>query len=63
MAKLIKMIGTKRYEVILRQDQDEMYFIEYENREENVVRKSELLTDFMLASYLFDVKVTELEGN
>lgn len=60
--KVVKMIGTRTFEVELLQDFDG-YYIRYEYRRENQVHYSERFDDFALASYLFDIKVAEMGGH
>lgn len=58
----IKLIGTKNFEVELYEMPSGLYCIRYENRRLGGSDYSENIQDFKTASYLFDVKVAELEG-
>lgn len=60
-AKVIKMIGTKNFVLSLYESVSGRYYIEYEHKEK--VTMSEPMDDFNNASYLFDLKLQELEGN
>ena len=60
---LIKSVATNRYEVELKQDQDEMYYICYGNVAGPLNKKSELIEDYKIADILFELKLQEYEGN
>lgn len=60
--KTIKQVDTHRYRVELVQSGDE-YVIHYESKLYGVPSKSELIKDFNFASFLFDMKIDEFEGN
>lgn len=60
-AKVLKMINTKRFVVSLWETDAGRYYIEYEVNER--VTMSEPMQDFANATYLFDLKLQELEGN
>ncbi len=62
-AKVIKCIGTKRFEVELFQLESGFYCIKHDNKKEGKVAFSETINDFKTASFMFDLKVQELEGN
>jgi hypothetical protein len=61
MNKVIKAISTNRYEVELSKDQDDMYQIKYVSNILVGASYSECLQDYGMASYLFDLKVADLE--
>lgn len=61
MIKTIKAIHTKRYEVELVQ-LDNAYYIAHNTSVLNEPKFSENITDYNTASFLFDLKVEELEG-
>jgi hypothetical protein len=60
-AKVIKMIGTKNFVLSLYESASGRYYIEYEVGEK--VTMSEPMADFKNATFLFDLKLQELEGN
>jgi len=57
----VKLIGTQRYEIAILKDQDDMYTIAYETVTQSP-QYSEAISDYSLASFLFDMKYNELEG-
>ncbi len=59
--KLIKAILTKRFELELFRDKDDMYYVIHTGLMKS--SKSQGVTDFNLASYLFDLKLAEVGGN
>lgn len=60
--KIIKLIGTKTYEVEML-EAHAGYYIRYEERDEAISHYSELISDFAMASFIFDLKVNELAGH
>jgi len=58
----VKEICTNRFEVTLTQINDK-YMIEFVNTRTDARDSSELIADYHMASYLFDLKVDELTGN
>lgn len=60
---LVKMIGTKRFEVELYLMPNNEYCIRYENKVLQFSDFSESIQDFKTASILFDLKIQDLEGN
>ncbi len=60
MDRIIKGFSTQKFEVELLQDIDGRYYIRYMTH--NNEKFSEFITDFGTASYLFDLKIQELEG-
>jgi hypothetical protein len=58
--KTIKKIETNRYDLALL-EADDGYTVCYTTKVEKV--KSENIIDYSTASYLFDLKLQELEGN
>ena len=61
--KVIKYVGTLRFDLGLIQYDDGMYAVEYQNGPAAGVEVSEKINQFDTASYLFDLKLRELEGN
>jgi hypothetical protein len=61
--KLIKSITTKRYTIELTEKNDGMYYIYYDGKNMKHARLSEAIKDFNTATYLFDLKLREFEGN
>jgi hypothetical protein len=60
--RVIKSICTDKYEVSLYKDSDDMWVI-YTNKYSDGNSLSENISDFNMASYLFDIKVQEFEGH
>jgi hypothetical protein len=60
--KTIKAYNTKRFKVELYETTGNSYIIKYENTYSEA-QYSEVLNDYNMASYLFDLKIDELEGN
>jgi len=58
---MIKSIITTRFEVELFQHPDGAYCIRYRVRDEDSY--SERITDYGMASFMFDLKVADLEGH
>lgn len=58
--KCIKMIGNKRFIIGLYETKSSKYRIVVEKQE--VKQDSELINDYAMASFLFDMKLRELEG-
>lgn len=65
MKKIVKMIGNKRFILELAQINGEYVIILEERKGDKVgiQQYSEVIKDFNLASFLFDEKLIELEGN
>lgn len=61
--KTIKSIDTFRYKVDLIETINDTYIIKHESKVYGLPSKSEEIHNFKTASFLFDVKVDELEGN
>ncbi len=59
--KTIKMIGTKNFCIELVQLGDSRYVVGYEAN--GIAKVSEPMKDYKTASYMFDVKLQDLEGN
>ncbi len=62
MSKSIKAFSNNRFNVELIQASDDVYTIKYENFKFGEPVYSENITDFNTASFLFDLKIEELEG-
>lgn len=60
--KIIKQITLPRYTIKLVEIND-AYIIEYTNNQTSGVNFSESIEDYKNASFLFDLKAEELEGN
>jgi hypothetical protein len=60
--KIIKAVTTKRYAVELYETTGNSYIIKYENTY-NEAQYSEILNDYNMAAYMFELKIDELEGN
>lgn len=59
--KTIKMVGTRRFEIELAQLSNSMYVVVYEVNGQTIA--SEPMQCFKTAASMFDIKLTELEGN
>lgn len=60
--KTVKLIATNKFEVEMLVAKDDSYYIRYHKLFLDNSEFSERITDFKTASYLFDLKVQELEG-
>jgi hypothetical protein len=60
--KTIKAMFKPNFEVSLLRDADDIYVVEYKNSSYGETKQSENIRDFHLASYVFDVKVADMEG-
>lgn len=63
MSEKIKAFNNKRFSVELLQASNNVYTIKYENKRLGEPQYSENIYDFNTASFLFDLKIEELEGN
>ncbi len=61
--KLIKAISTSKYTVELIETPSSQYIVQFEAKRYGERQYSEPVTDYKTASFLFDLKVDELEGN
>lgn len=61
MSKTLKLVGTKNFTVELVELDSGMYCVRHEVDEK--MHFSEKITDYNIASYMFDLKLQELEGN
>lgn len=59
--KTVKSFITKKFEVSLVQDYNGRYKITYKTGKTS--NESEWITDFGTASFMFDLKIKDLEGN
>jgi hypothetical protein len=59
--KLIKAFENPRYRVELH-EVNHKYIIAYESSKYHAINYSEAISDYNMASYLFELKLTELEG-
>jgi hypothetical protein len=65
LIKTIKQISTSKYEIAIIELPDGRYCVFY-GRPEDPLDKytaSEEFRDYNIASYMFDIKLQELEGN
>lgn len=60
--KLIKALTTSRYKVELIETDNAQYIVQYEAKRYGERQYSEPVNDYNTASFLFDLKVDELEG-
>lgn len=58
----IKHVGTQRFEVAILRDVDDLYAIAYSTAYDARIHYSENIREYSLASQLFQMKLTELEG-
>lgn len=65
MTKTIKQISTKNYEIAIVELPDGRYCVFYGHPEDDFEKytSSEPMYDYKLASYMFDLKLRELEGH
>lgn len=61
--KLIKALNTSRYTIELFQTPSDSYVIKYRNNKNYATSFSEPMKDYKMASYMFDLKADELDGN
>lgn len=59
--KLIKQIDNFRFQISLLQREDR-YVVKYESKTHGIPSESEVVKDFKIANFLFEVKLNELEG-
>ncbi len=62
MSKTIKAFSTKNYSIELVEHNSGYYYINYQNHKNVGMLSSEMVVDFKMASYMFDLKHEELEG-
>ncbi len=60
--KTIKAVYNRLYEIELKVDSDDMYHVIYSSVSQGLDNK-EILTDYKMADYIFDMKLIELGGN
>lgn len=63
MDTVIKYYSNKRFGVELSQHSENVYVVRYENLHTGHSQYSENISDYYTASFLFDLKIEELEGN
>lgn len=61
--KLVKSLTTKNFRVELLETDTGGYIVAYESKRFGDRQYSETVKDYKLASFLFDLKANELEGN
>jgi hypothetical protein len=61
-SKLIKAYTSGRYRVELHEE-GQGYKVKYEAKRHGEVQSSETIKDYNTASFLFDLKIDEFEGN
>ena len=61
--RVVKGLTTSKFEVELLQDPDGRYYVRYRHLYDREDQFSEYVTDFSTASYMFDLKIQEMEGN
>lgn len=59
----VKLIETAKFSLELIRTEDDHYILSHENRHNNVVTQSARIQNFKTASFLFEAKMQELEGN
>lgn len=62
-AKILKSLVTKRFTIELYQLDSGKYCIHYENIAMDLKNYSEPVDDFIIARWLYDKKIQEVEGN
>lgn len=63
LSRIVKGYICDKYEVELMQDEEGRYFVRYALPALEEEHFSEFITDYGTASYMFDLKIQELEGN
>lgn len=61
--EVVKHYGNQKFEVAVVQDSDNMYCIRWSTAADETELYSEYLADFHMANFLFDNKITQLQGN
>jgi hypothetical protein len=61
--KVIKALNTSKYSIELVETPSHMYVVQYEAKRYGERQYSEPVNDYNTASFLFDLKIEELEGN
>lgn len=59
--KLIKAFLANKFEVEMYRDNDGMFYVVYSSLLKDKVTNA--IADFHMASYIFDMKISELGGN
>jgi hypothetical protein len=62
-ATLVKSVGNRRFDIDLLQVDSGKFYIRYTNSETGASDFSEAINDYGTATYMFDLKLMELEGN
>lgn len=57
----IKQVETKKYSISLIQASNDLYYVVYKYKTTGESHASEALRDYGIASYLFDLKISDLE--
>lgn len=60
--KLLKSVSKKRYDVGLYEKPTGAYVIVFEDTANETTHASEIIQDYNMASFMFDLKVQDLEG-
>lgn len=61
--KLLKAINTSKFKIELVETEDNKFIVQYESNRFGERKQSEPVNDYNTASFIFDLKVEELEGN
>jgi predicted metal-binding protein len=59
---VVKMVGTKKYEIALLKKYNDIYYIRYQKTGVHHEKLSEAIKDYKVASHLFDLKLNDLEN-
>lgn len=61
--KHLKSVETFRFSVELLENAEGQYILRHQSKVYGEVQQSEVIRDLGIASFLFDIKVDEYEGN
>lgn len=61
--EVVKHYGNQKFEVAVVQDSDSMYCIRWNTAIDEMDIYSEYVADYNVATFLFDHKIKQLEGN
>ncbi len=61
--RTVKHYSNQRFQIAVLEDADNMYCVVHENRDGLEIKRTEPISDYKMASYMFDLKLEELQGN
>lgn len=59
--QVVKLIDTAKYEISITGGKTHGYYVRYVSKYNNLVVLSNLILDYKIASYMFDLKLNSLE--